>query len=112
MIPCIDKTDVIIFVVCICPLSTLAYTCCYQMLKHTHTDTTGYAAFILYGFIQFILGCITGYCTSRWIRHTHTTPITQEQDPAEMEEIPLLPTSTPPHELNHSFDGIAKASGA
>ncbi len=55
------------------------------MLKHIHPDTTGYAIFIAYGLIQFLLGSITGYSTFKWLQvHTHI-PITHT-----VEEIPLL----------------------
>ena len=101
MNPCTNKTDSLIFVCCICPLSSLAYACSYYMLKHIHPDTTGYAMFVAYGLIQFLLGSISGYCVFKWANARAHNPINT------VEEIPLLVISS--DAINHSASDTEEA---
>ncbi len=81
----------------------MAYTCSYLMLKHIHPNTTGYAVFIAYGLIQFLLGIITGYCTFKWLQGHARIPIADT-----VEEIPLLHIDT----INHSVSDTEEAPEA
>ena len=82
---CANKTDALIFFVCVCPLSALIYTSCYYLLLELHPNQYEYATLAAYGFLQFILGYVAGYCAAKTIYFT-----APDVDDAQMEEIPLL----------------------
>jgi hypothetical protein len=83
----ITLSDVAVCLLCIAPTGALAYACCYSMLLALHPNEHEYAVFAAYGFIQFSLGCCTGFGTARLMYHPLNTPTT---DNAIMEEAPLL----------------------
>lgn len=107
--PAPNKSDFIAFACGILPIGAVAYACIYAAMRRsdsmgeakeagismtkpnapperTETAADDFANFMLYGFIQFTLGSIAGYCAARWI-HLHRGP-----RPAEggEERTPLL----------------------
>ena len=81
-----NKTDIAIFLICICPTAALIYVCCYYMLLNIHEREYEYWTFAMYGFIQFSIGYVAGYCVSKYIYHITATASVEE-------EFPLLPVS-------------------
>ncbi len=62
---CASKADAIVFIACVCPLSALVYASCYYLLLRLHPNEYEYAILAIYGFLQFILGYISGYYTAK-----------------------------------------------
>jgi hypothetical protein len=91
---CANKTDALVFIVCVCPLTALVYTCSYYLLLRLHPNGYEFATLVLYGFVQFLLGYISGYCTAKNI---YSVAI-GASNALLVEESPLLPivNTTPP----------------
>jgi hypothetical protein len=92
---CANKTDALVFIVCVCPLTALVYTCSYYLLLRLHPNGYEFATLVLYGFFQFLLGYISGYCTAKNI---YSTAVGAGNALLLVEESPLLPivNTTPP----------------
>lgn len=101
-IPCLNKAEILVFFLCICPSGVAVYASCYYIMLTLHPDTYEYISFAAYGLIQFILGYTSGYFTSRWIYYGVGTlrpgepPLNlvlasaEEESVYNSEEIPLL----------------------
>ena len=97
----INKLETAVFCVFICPLSALVYMLCYQMLLVLHPNerepvNSALSTLTVYGFIQFLLGYITGHFVAQHLCCRNS------RDGAEssVEKIPLLNQSDPDNPFN------------